>query len=56
MAGSVDRLLPGEDAGRVRSKPAFAKFCGVAPIPTSSGVNTRQQLILSGHRQADAAL
>ena len=35
---------------------AFAKLCGVTPIPASSGKTTRHRLNQGGHRQANAAL
>jgi len=40
----------------VRSEAVFAKLCGVAPIPASSGMTTRHRLNRGGHRQANAAL
>ncbi|MCR6649166.1 MAG: transposase [Cellulomonas sp.] len=46
----------GSDPRRVRSEPAFARLCGVAPIPASSGTTTRHRLNRGGHRQANAAL
>jgi transposase len=41
---------------RIRSEPAFARLCGVAPIPASPGMTTRHRLNRGGHRQANSAL
>lgn len=41
---------------RLRSEPAFAKLCGAAPIPASSGMNQRHRLNPAGNRQANSAL
>ncbi|WP_197675842.1 transposase [Micromonospora auratinigra] len=41
---------------RVRSEPAWARLCGVAPLPASSGMTARRRLDRGGRRQADAAL
>ncbi len=49
-------IVAGDNPDRVRSEPAFAKLCGVAPIPASSGMTTRHRLNRGGHRQANAAL
>jgi len=49
-------IVAGDNLERVRSEPAFAKLCGVAPIPASSGMTTRHRLNRGGHRQANAAL
>lgn len=50
-------IIFGDNPERVRSEPAFAKLCGVCPIPASSGMNTgRHRLYRGGHRQANAAL
>jgi transposase len=34
----------------------FAKLCGVAPLPASSGLNQRHRLNRGGDRQANSAL
>ncbi len=47
-------IVAGDNPDRIRSEPAFAKLCGVAPIPASSGMTAR--LNRGGHRQANAAL
>jgi transposase len=50
--------LVGEVAGvvRFRSKAAFARWNGTAPIPVWSGNSTRHRLSRSGNRQVNAAL
>ena len=50
-------ILFGDNPNRIRSEAAFAKLCGVCPIPASSGMTTgRHRLYRGGHRQANAAL
>jgi transposase len=49
-------IVAGDNPERVRSEPAFARLCGVAPIPASSGMTTRHRLNRGGHRQANTAL
>lgn len=50
-------ITAGDNADRVRSEAAFAKLCGVAPIPTGSGkTGGRHRLNRGGNRQANAAL
>ena len=49
-------IVAGDNPERVRSEPAFASLCGVAPIPASSGMTTRHRLNRGGHRQANTAL
>ena len=49
-------IVAGDNAERVRSEPAWAKLCGVAPIPASSGLTTRHRLNRGGHRHANTAL
>ena len=49
-------IVAGDNPDRIHSEPAFAKLCGVAPIPASSGMTTRHRLNRGGHRQANAAL
>jgi transposase len=48
-------IVLGDNLDRVRSEDCFAKLCGVAPIPTSSGMTNRHRLAWNGHRQANAA-
>ena len=49
-------IVVGDNPTRIRSEAAFAKLCGVCPIPASSGVTHRHRLYRGGHRQANAAL
>jgi len=50
-------ITAGDNAERVRSEAAFAKLCGVCPIPAGSGkTNGRHRLNRGGNRQANAAL
>jgi transposase len=50
-------VTAGDNAGRIRSEAAFAKLCGVAPQPASSGRTTgRHRLSRSGDRAANSAL
>jgi transposase len=43
-------------AGRFRSRAAFARMNGTAPIPVSSGRNDRHRLNRGGNRQVNCAL
>jgi hypothetical protein len=49
-------IVAGDNPERVRCEAAFAKLCGVSPVPASSGMTTRHRLNRGGHRQANAAL
>jgi transposase len=50
-------MAAGDNTSRIRSEAAFAKICGVCPIPASSGRTTgRYRLNRGGNRQANAAL
>jgi transposase len=49
-------VAAGDNAGRIRSESAWARLCGVAPIPASSGKVTRYRLNPGGNRQANHAL
>ncbi len=50
-------MAAGDNGERIRSESAFAKLCGVCPIPASSGRTTgRHRLNRGGNRQANAAL
>ncbi|MFE9695136.1 transposase [Micromonospora sp. NPDC005806] len=49
-------IVAGDNIDRVHSEPAWARLCGVAPIPASSGMTNRHRLNRGGHRQANAAL
>lgn len=49
-------ILVGDDPTRIHSEAAFAKLCGVCPIPASRGKTHRFRLNRGGNRQANAAL
>ncbi|HEX5017634.1 MAG TPA: IS110 family transposase [Actinomycetes bacterium] len=50
-------VTAGDNAERIHSEAAFAKLCGVAPQPASSGrTNGRHRLSRSGDRAANSAL
>ena len=50
-------ITAGDNSDRIRSEAAFAKMCGVCPIPTGSGKSSgRHRLNRGGNRQANAAL
>lgn len=49
-------ITAGQNPDRLRSEPSFARLCGVAPIPASSGKTTRHRLHRGGDRQANRAL
>lgn len=50
-------VAAGDNTDRVRSEAAFAKLCGVCPIPAGSGKTSgRHRLNRGGNRQANAAL
>ncbi len=50
-------MTAGDNADRVRSEAAFAKLCGVCPIPAGSGKTSgRHRLNRGGNRKANAAL
>lgn len=49
-------IVFGDNPDRVRSEAAFAKLCGVCPIPAASGITNRHRLSRAGHREANAAL
>jgi hypothetical protein len=46
----------GDNPDRLRHEPAWARLCGAAPIPASSGARHRHRLNRGGDRQANAAL
>jgi len=46
----------GDNPERLRSEAAFARLCGVAPIPASSGKTNRHRLHRGGDRSANRAL
>lgn len=49
-------VTAGQNIDRVTSEAAFARLCGVAPIPVSSGKTQRMRLHRGGDRQANRAL
>lgn len=50
-------ITAGQNITRMRSEATFAKLCGVAPLPASSGKQpTRHRLNRGGDRQANSAL
>ena len=49
-------VAAGDNPERLRSEPAWAHLCGVAPVPASSGKVTRHRLNRGGNRQANSAL
>lgn len=50
-------VTAGDNADRIRNEAAFAKLCGVAPQPASSGrTSGRHRLSRSGDRAANSAL
>src|ERR1700712_2571282 len=48
-------ILVGDNPERIRSEAAFAKLCGVCPVPASSGKTSRHRLNRDGNRQAEGA-
>jgi transposase len=49
-------VTAGDNPQRLRSEPAFAMLCGVAPLPASSGKTQRHRLNRGGDRDANSAL
>lgn len=49
-------VAAGDNPERIRSEAAFAKLCGAAPIPASSGRIVRHWLNRGGDRSANSAL
>jgi transposase len=49
-------VTAGDNPDRLTSEAAFARLCGVAPQPASSGRSTRHRLSRSGDRAANNAL
>ena len=49
-------VTAGDNPERLRSEAGFAKLCGVAPLPASSGQTQRHRLNRGGDRQANRAL
>jgi transposase len=57
-AGTAGKLLvtAGDNPGRLRSERSFARLCGVAPVPVSSGRTGRHRLHRGGDRLGSSAL
>lgn len=49
-------ITAADNAGRIHSSAAFARLCGTAPIPVSSGKTHRMRLHRGGDRRANSAL
>jgi transposase len=49
-------VTSGDNRDRLRSEASFARLCGAAPIPVSSGRTDRHRLHRGGDRQANSAL
>ena len=49
-------IAAGDNPQRLRSEAAFAKLCGVCPLPASSGKTNRHRLNRGGDRRANNAL
>lgn len=49
-------IVAGDNPERIHSEAAWAKLCGVCPVPASSGMTNRHRLNRGGHRQANSAL
>jgi transposase len=56
--GHAGQLLvtAGQNFSRLRSEAAFARLCGAAPLPASSGQTVRHRLNPGGDRAANSAL
>jgi transposase len=46
----------GDNPERLKSEASFARMCGVAPVPASSGKTVRHRLNRGGNRDANRAL
>ncbi len=55
IAGTL-LVAVGDNPDRLHSEAAFARLCGVAPIPASSGKTHRHRLSRGGDRDANRAL
>jgi transposase len=49
-------ITTANNANRIRNSAAFARLCGAAPVPVSSGKTHRMRLHRGGDRQANRAL
>ena len=48
-------VTTGDNRDRLRAEASFARLCGAAPIPVSSGRTDRHRLHRGGDRQANSA-
>jgi len=55
VAGAL-LVTVGDNPERLCSEASFARLCGAAPLPASSGLTTRHRLNRGGDRQANNAL
>jgi transposase len=55
VAGAL-LVAAGDNPERLSSEAAFARLCGVAPLPASSGKTNRHRLNRGGDRIANNAL
>jgi len=55
VAGAL-LVAAGDNPERLRGEASFARLCGVAPLPASSGLTTRHRLNRGGDRSANNAL
>lgn len=49
-------ITAGQNIDRFRSEAAFARLCGVAPVPVSSGKSHRMRLHRGGNRRANRVI
>jgi transposase len=49
-------VAAGDNPQRLRNEAAWARLCGVAPVPASSGARHRHRLNRGGDREANSAL
>ena len=49
-------IAVGDNPERIKSEASFARLCGVAPVPASSGKTVRHRLNRGGNRDANRAL
>nr|WP_272928769.1 IS110 family transposase [Leucobacter aridicollis] len=49
-------VTAGENVERLHTEAAFARLCGVAPVPVSSGKSHRMRLHRGGDRKTNRAL
>jgi transposase len=54
--GATLVVAAGQNVDRLRSESSFARMCGAAPLPASSGKTTRHRLNRGGNRSANNAL